>query len=141
MKKRYERAFLIAVSVCVFFLLMAQPAESVVRRHTGTSNNLIEATGTDITGGTAQTYTFPSLVGGAYVWLHPDSTATMYVKWNPSTAASATSWDAVLVAGGIEFVQIDGDITGGIPVTTVSVFSATSQTLDTNFVVKGIQFQ
>ena len=120
-------------------MFLTMPAESVVLRHSNTQT-LISATGTNITGPDYETYTFASPVGGAYVQIHPDSAATLYVKWN-AAAASTTAWDVVLTAAGVSFCQIDGDITGGIIVTTVTIYSATDQTLGTDFVVKGIQLQ
>lgn len=114
----------------------------MVKRHGGTPNTILAATGSNITGGEVdgQTYTFSSPVGGAYVQIHPDCTATLYIKWNADTA-SASDWDAVLIAGGVEVCNLEGDITGGIIVSKVTIFSATGAALDEDFVVKGIQLQ
>ena len=142
--KNSQRNWFLVVLAVIGVGLFSIPAESVVLRHGGLTNVLTApATGGNLDGTDATLYTFAEPVGGAYVQIHPDSTATLYVKWNPATgvAASTTNWDTILVAGGIEFAQMEGDISGGIPVKTVSIISAVAQTLGTNFVVKGIAIQ
>lgn len=130
------------LTVIVAFWMGTSRVESQVYRHASAGDTLLAATGANITGGAAQTYTFSESVGGAYVQISPNSDDTLYIKWN-DTGALTTSWDVILVAGGVEYAELaGGGIDGaGVRCTTVTIYSATDATLGTDFVVKGIELK
>lgn len=105
----------------------------------GAAQESAQATGaagaTTIAAGAALLHSFSAYMCAARVWNHPASTARLYVKWNASSAASASNYDAVLEPG-------DGDVAPpGIMVSTVSVFSDAASgktvTLGTDYTVRG----
>lgn len=92
---------------------------------------IVPAATPNITGGAAATvYTLPSTVHRAEVWLTPEAPARLFGKWN-APGASASNWD---------FYLDPGDTIGytWLPISSVSLFCASSLTYWTHFNVLGV---
>jgi hypothetical protein len=89
----------------------------------------VAGTGDNLTANTAQAFTFSPPVAKATVSNHPDSPATIKVRWNGT--ASATAWDEVLEPG----QSVDSK--DGFYVASVSLFPDQNATNNTHFSVRG----
>ena len=93
----------------------------------------ILATGGNLDGVNATTYTFSSDVELVVIKNHPSSGQDIYGKFN-ATGASAASYDFVLEQGG-EYDNIFGGMI--LTVGKLSLFAAGALTHGTNFFVRG----
>jgi hypothetical protein len=89
------------------------------------------ATGATIGGAEAQLYTFERAVAYCKIVNKTSSGATLYVKWNPAAAASATNYDDEIAQG--ECLESPP----GISVKTVSVYATGALTKDDGYTVRG----
>ena len=104
----------------------------------------IPATGTSITGGAAQTYTFATACGPAWVFIKPTCGDIIYGLWNDdasSPTVRAAIADFVLSADGIQEANTEGDRWKGMLIKTVGLYSVTDSVLNDDYHVRGIPYR
>lgn len=101
----------------------------------GPDRSIPPDTGTDLTATTATTFTWTVHQDRVRVVLHPDSTATIYLRWNGTDAlpASTTTYDEVMRIGNLETIKSPY----GLKVKTLNIYSSANQTFGTHFTVRG----
>lgn len=96
----------------------------------GWPSESVAASGGDLDGSTAQTFTFSQLMARVFVQSHPDYLGLLYVKIN-STTVSETDWDFIVQPG----VPLVLDLPR---VRTISILGTAAATYGTDFNCNGM---
>lgn len=91
-----------------------------------------------VVGGTPQRYVFDTAVGLAWVWVHPDATQTLFIRFNVGSASltrsgSSANWDAIRQAA--EMLSSPKGIRIGDIV--IDCLDGETATFGTDFIIKG----